>query len=216
MKIFLFGGAETGQARAELKMIEKVINDIKPKQLLHIPFARLRATEMEWAAGWFKRNIELSKGIEYLNARREVDVARAKSPLVFISGGRNGLSLIQKIKASPRLLKLIKNAKIIIGESKGASVLCKYFTTKGNQSQMIKALGIIKDTIIKPHYSQRQRQASLIEDMAKTGVKYGIGLDSITAIAFTASRFPKGIKKIGRGKFVIKRSPALIKKSRSL
>jgi len=44
MKIFLFGGAEVnlGQVVPELKLIEKVLKKLKPKQILHIPFARTK------------------------------------------------------------------------------------------------------------------------------------------------------------------------------
>ena len=104
MKIFLFGGSEPGQTEIQLKMIEKVIRETKAKQILHIPFARIKTNEAEWAPGWFDRNIKLEEGVEYLNASNEDDIAKAKSPLIFISGGGENLNLMQKIKNNPRLL----------------------------------------------------------------------------------------------------------------
>ena len=164
MKIFLFGGAETGQARRELKMIEAVIKKIKPAQVLLIPFARAKAYEAEWKGDWFNRNIKLEPGTKYLNAGRQIDLAEAKSPLIFMSGGNQILNLAKKIKANSKLARLIKKADVIIGESAGAKILGAYFRIKGSddKSKMKKGLGIIKDTVIVPHYIQRHRQESLI------------------------------------------------------
>lgn len=205
MKIILFGGAEIGEVATELKQIEKVIKSLKPKQILHIPFARIKATEIEWSGDWFHRHIHL-KGVIYLNAKNKADIKKAKNPLVFMSGGGNNINLIKKIKGSQELLKIIKNASNIIGESAGAKVLATYFRTKGgdDKSKMEKGLDIIKNTVIEPHYTQRKRQKLLLKDMEQTGVKYGIGIDTLTAIEFEADKFPQKYKKIGTGLVVIK------------
>src|SRR3989344_5464128 len=105
MKLILFGGAELGQAAAELKLIGKVIKRMKPKQILHVPFARIKATEVEWAGDYFHRHIDL-KGIPYLNAKNKSDILKARSPLVFISGGHDIHNLIKKVRSNPRLLGL--------------------------------------------------------------------------------------------------------------
>jgi peptidase E len=206
MKIFLFGGAELGQVRRELKMIEKIINRIKPKQILHVPFARTSTHEVEWNGDWFNRNIKLKKGIRYLNASNKVNMAAAKSPLIFISGGGQNLNLVKKLKARPQLAQLIKKSTYIIGESAGAMILGKYLRVKGgdNNSTIMKGVGILDDAIIEPHYTQRNRQDLLLKEMAETGVTYGIGIDSITALELTPKEFPEKIKKIGRGKVDIK------------
>ncbi len=207
MKLFLFGGAETGQARAELKMIEKVINTIAPKQLLHIPFSRTKTSEAEWQGDWFGRNITL-KNTQYLNAGKVGDLAKAKTPLVFISGGSQHVNLMKKIKSDPKLLKFIKNAEYLIGESAGGTFLGEYRLSKkpDGSSKIIKQLGIIKDTVIMPHYTPRKRQKALAGLMEETKVKYGIGIDSITAMQFDLEDFPKKFKKIGKGNVIIKKS----------
>lgn len=206
MKIILFGGAELGEAEKELKMIGKVINRVKPKQVLHIPFARTSTNEAEWKGDYFGRNIKLAKGIKYLNAALKNDLAKAANPLVFMSGGSNVLNLSKKLKANPRLVQLIKKSSWVIGESAGAKVLGEYFRAKGknNTSAMVRGLGIIKGTVIEPHYTQRQRQGLLIEDMAEAEMPCGLGIDSMTAIEFEASQFPEKIKRIGRGRVEIK------------
>jgi cyanophycinase-like exopeptidase len=206
MKLFLFGGAETGQAKYELKMIEKVIKRTKTKQVLHIPFARIKTDEPEWMPGWFNRNVKLEEGVEYLNADYKNDITKANNPLVFISGGSNSANLLKKLNNNPALLSLIKNASYIIGESAGAKILAEYSRIKDSDGirKIVKGLGIIEDTIIEPHYAQRGRKKLLIEEIKQTNVKYGLGIDSITAAEFDPQKFPEKIKKIGDGLVEIK------------
>ena len=206
MKIFLFGGAEIGQVKQEVKMIGRIINNLAPRQVLHIPFARIKASEKEWEGDWFSRYIHLAKGIEYLNAQQSSDVSKAKSPLIFISGGGNNLQLIRKVKADKKILKMIRGASCIIGESAGAKILGKYFRSKGSDpaSPMIAGLNIIKDTVIEPHYTERQRHKLLLEDMVETKTRYGIGIDAVTALELDTNKFPKNLKKIGVGAVDVK------------
>ncbi|MFA5155652.1 MAG: Type 1 glutamine amidotransferase-like domain-containing protein [Patescibacteria group bacterium] len=206
MKLILFGGAESGQAEREVRMIVQIINEIKPRQVLHIPFARITTNEAEWTGDWFGRYARLAGGIEYLNAARRGDIAKVKRPLVFISGGSQNFNLLKKLKASPRLRRLISEASVVIGESAGAMVLGAYLRSKGGPggSALVKGLGIIKDTIIEPHYTQRARQALLVQEMAETGARYGLGIDAMVAAEFMSGGFPRRIKKIGRGRVELK------------
>jgi hypothetical protein len=201
MKLYLFGGAERGEARAELKLIEKVIKEINPEQVLHVPFARTISHEPEWRGDWFRRNINLGK-IQYLKASRKKDMLRVRKPLVFISGGSKGLRLVQKIRENKKLLQIIKNAEYIIGESKGSRILGEYQIVDG---KAFKGLGILKNTFIEGHYTQRKRQKILLEGMQKTGVKYGIGIDTVTAMVVEVDKFPKKYTKIGKGKVELKK-----------
>ena len=208
MKIFLFGGAEfkDNMFLKQLELMEQVFNKLKPKQILHILYARPVATEIEWDGDWFNRHIKLKKGIEYLNANNKADIKKAERPLVFISGGQDNVGLLKKIKLNPTLLKLIKNADYIVGESAGAKILATYFRANGkyNYSKMFKGLDIIKDTTIEAHYSERNRQKLLDKDLKESGVKYGLGIDCVTAIEFKSGEFPKKYKKIGTGNIYIK------------
>ncbi|MBU0613503.1 Type 1 glutamine amidotransferase-like domain-containing protein [Patescibacteria group bacterium] len=210
MKVILFGGAEVklGQVKLELKQIENVIKRLKVKQILSVPFARTIAIEKEWSGNSFQKNIHVP-GASYLNANKSGDIIKARSPLIFISGGSEHVNLINKIKSNPRLLGLIKNASFIIGESAGSMVLGKYFRSGGADGprRMLKGLGIIKDTVIEPHYTERKRQKRLIQETKETKVKYGIGIDCLTAIEFDISKFPKEYKVLGTGNVeIIKRS----------
>jgi hypothetical protein len=202
MKLILFGGAETelGQVVPEIQMIGEVINRLKPKQVLHIPFARIVASEPEWAGDWFNQNIKLDDTV-YLNAANEADLAQADHPLIFISGGNDHVNLYDKITSNPRLLDLIMEADFYIGESAGSAVLGEYRFLDG---KLVKRLGLIKDTVIVPHYTQRHRQQVLTDLMQQSGVKYGLGIDSMTAIEFELNEFPEKFSKIGEGNIEIK------------
>jgi len=202
MKLFLFGWAEINlwQFEPQLKLIEKIIQDINPKQVLHIPFARTIASEKEWSDGRFERNIDI-KWAEYLNAKDKSDIDKADSPLIVISGGGENVNLLNKIQDNPKLLKLIENSDYIIWESAWTKVLCAYFREKWSEpnSNIARGLDIIKDTIIEPHYSERNRQDALVQGMEKTWARYGIGIDCATAIVFEVWKFPGEWSKIGDG-----------------
>lgn len=208
MKLFLFGGVEIGlnqKVEQELKLIAQIIKNIKPKQVLHIPFARTSLTEGSWQGNWFHRNIKL-KGVTYLNADNKEDIAKAKLPLIFISGGSEHVNLLNKINSNPKLLKLIKNARYYIGESAGSMVLGTYQRTGrlDGRRRMIKGLNVLKDTIIEPHYTERKRQAPLTKAMKQTQAKYGLGIDCLTALEFDIKDWPKKYNIIGNGTVEIK------------
>lgn len=208
MKLFLFGGAEFDEGPAELKMIEAVIKAIAPKQLLHISFARTKDGSWEERNGdRFGRNISIPE-VEYLNAKNPADVAKAVDPLIFISGGKEHENLINSINADPRLLELIHNASYIIGESAGSKVLGTHYASEDKDGNIVllPSLGIISDTVLEWHYTQRSKESKLDYTMQATGAKYGIGVDSLTAMVFETSEFPEKYEKIGDGNVIIKKS----------
>lgn len=205
MKLYLFGWAETQEdwhsnVEPLLKLIENIIKEINPKQILHIPFARTTTSQMERDGDWFNRHIHL-EWVEYLNATNEDDIKKANSPLIFISGGSKTENLLKMIETNPSLEHLIRNAKYIIGESAGAKVL---WNTVRIKDELAKWLGILEDTIIEPHYTQRGSQQLLEDEMQKSGMKYGIWLDEDTWMEFDLETFPYEWKKIGNGNIEIK------------
>lgn len=209
MKLYLFGGAEIGQGqvRAELKLIEKEIERIRPKQVLHVPFARIIASEEEWSGDWFKKYMHIP-GITYLNAAKKSDIAKARSPLIFVSGGSQHINLIKKVRANRRLLNLIKHADFYIGESAGSMFTGEYFRSGGADGprRILPGLGILKKTIIIPHYTERKLQSVLKECVKHTKAKIGIGIDCVTAIELDTDTFPKKYKKFGWGRVKIIKS----------
>ncbi|MCL4418743.1 Type 1 glutamine amidotransferase-like domain-containing protein [Patescibacteria group bacterium] len=213
MKLYLFGGAETdkGQAQILKKLINDVISEIEPKQLLHIPYARIEIPEGEeniWGDGWVKRDLNL-EGIDLLDARSENDLVKANSPVIFMNGGFQGDLLYEKITSNKRLNDLVTNAGFIIGESAGAMVTAEYRRTyRDDKSVVTKGLGLLKDTIIEAHYGERNRQQLLRDEMKQCGAKYGIGIDSITGIVIDTDKYPDDYKVIGNGlvEFVYKKN----------
>jgi len=203
MKLFLFGGAESSlwQFLPQLKLIEKVIHDIKPKQILHIPFARTIATEPERKWDWFNRHINIWDA-KYLNASSDEDIKKAKNPLVFISGGWKSSNLVDEINKRPDLINFIKNAEYLVCESAGWKVLWEYFRDR-DKIELGKGLWIIKNTIIEPHYSEKKKEKLLLQEIEESWMKYWIWIDCATAIEFNLEEFPKKWSKIWNGKIVI-------------
>lgn len=201
MKLFLFGWARTkedGHSDVEplMKLIEKVIHELKPKQIFHIPFARTTVSMIERADGRFTKHVNLD-WIEYLNANDEGALENAHNPLVFLSGGSKTSNLVKEIKANPKLEQLIRNATYIVAESAGSKVLWTYLRTEKNE--MVEWVGILKDTVLEPHYREKNRQALLEEEMKETHMKYGIGIDVNTAMVFDLEDFPQKYTVIGNG-----------------
>lgn len=213
MKLFLFGGARTkedGHSDVEplMKLIEKVIHELKPKQIFHVPFARTSISQIERADGRFTKHVNLD-WIEYINANDEGALEKANSPLVFLSGGSKTSNLVKEIKANPALEQLIRNATYIIGESAGSKVLGTYLRTE--KDEMVEWLGILKDTILEPHYGEKNRQALLEKEMKETHMKYGVGIDVDTAMVFDMDDFPGKYTVIGDGIVEIKTNADFIK-----
>lgn len=207
MKLFLFGGAEFGEAARELKMIEWVIKSLAPKQLLHIAFARTKDGWREERNGdRFGRNISIP-GVEYLNAKNPEDIEKAVDPVIFISGWKEHENLINGINADPTLLKLIHKASYIIGESAGTKVLWTHYASEDAEGNIVllPSLGVIANTVLEWHYTQRNKESKLDYAMQQTGAQYGIGIDSLTAMVFELSDFPEIYNTIWDGNVTIKR-----------
>lgn len=207
MKLYLLGwaDAEMQPIKQQFRLFQDIIDRLHPKQVLHIPFARSPETEKAlWGPDWFTKYIDL-QGSEYLNATNPDDITKANDPLIIITWGGQTANLLEKIQWSPKLLELINNAKHIIGESSGSMILAEYARVKNKTgTNLIKTLGIIKDTIIEPHYTQRGSQQLLTKEIQEKDMKYGIGIDEITGMEFDPETFPHEWEKIGDGNVEIK------------
>lgn len=207
MRLYLFGwsDAEIKEIERQLKLFEDIIKKVQPKQVLHIPFARSPETETAlWGPDWFIKHINL-QGSEYLNATHLADIEKANDPLIIITGGGQTANLLERIQWSPKLLELINNAKHIIGESSGSMILAEYTRIKNKTwSTLIQALGILKDTIVEPHYTQRKSQQLLTEEIQEKDMKYGIWIDEVTGMEFDLEAFPQEYAKIGEWNIEVK------------
>jgi cyanophycinase-like exopeptidase len=203
MKLYLFGGAEVNlnQVTPQIALINNVILALKPIQLLHVPFARTiipKGEESHWPVDWIHSKMDL-KGIDVLDARRQDDLHRADDPVILISGGKEKENLLSNIRSNSKLNHLIMTASHLIGESAGSAVIGEYLRLSDDKGTLIKSLGILKDTIIEPHYTERHRHTLLRKEMKQSGVKYGIGIDCVTALSFDKKDFPNTYEVIGTG-----------------
>ena len=190
-----------------LSLIEETIRQTGIKEVLHIPFARTIATEPEWEGDWFSQYIHID-GLIYLNAANPEDIQKAKAPLIFINGGSKNRNLLQQLLQRPELIEIIKNADVIIGESAGSMILGEQLrVVREDKIELFEGLGIIKNTIIEPHYGERKRQPLLLQELKESGLKYGIGIDCDTAIHFELDEFPQKYEKIGDGVVEVKINP---------
>lgn len=209
MKLYLFGGAELDipdiSPLVEKNQIRDVLIKLNPRSIFHVPFARLHPTEVEWKEGWFK---ELMKdtGIKILDARNDSEVEKAENSVVFINGGRERKQLIDGVKGNPKIFNLILNAKYIVSESAGSMAMGECMTADRAGAEIIKGFGILKNTIIEVHYTEKNRQKLLGEDLHKSGMKYGVGIDCATALVVDPSDFPSKWEKIGVGSVYIKKT----------
>ena len=133
-----------------------------------------------------------------MDATNPDDIAKTDNPLIIITGGGQTANLLEKIQWSPVLLALIKKAKYIIGESSWSMILAEYARVKEKTgNKLIQALCILKDTIIEPHYTERNNQQLLKQEIVDMHMKYGIWIDEITGIEIDLNTFPYEYKKIG-------------------
>ena len=92
------------------------------------------------------------------------------------------------------------NADIIIGESSGAMIVGEFRPTyQNNKTIVTKGLGILKDTIIEAHYTQRDNHQALRDEMKMSGVEYGIRIDNNTGIIIDTKTYPKKYDVVGSG-----------------
>jgi hypothetical protein len=207
MRLFLFGGSvgdKEENVQILLQYFEDIFNTLSIKEILHVPFARTDGGTEGWEGNWFGRNIKLNKA-KYFNAKNKEDIVQVTNPLILISGGRQSANLLEEIKKNSLLLNLIQNAEYIVAESAGAKILAEYTRVRYGQgeSKIVKGLGIIKNTIIEPHYFEKNREGLLESEMKEASVKYGLGIDSMSGVEFELDEFPYKYNKLGNALFEI-------------
>ena len=173
---------------------------------MHISFARTKeASRPERKGDRFHRFIDLWS-IQYLNANNPDDTAQAINPVIFISGWKEHENLINSINNNPKLLELIHNAEHIIGESAWSKVLGTHYASEDNDGNIVllESLGIIQNTVLEWHYTQRNKEPKLDHAIQETKATYGVGIDSCTAMVFDLANFPEKYDIIGDGNVTIK------------
>ena len=203
MTLYLFGGAELslGQGQPMIDLIKETLINISPRQVLYLPFCRMKVPEGEedvWGEGWFVRSMA-DTGIEILEASKEEDIDRADNPVVVVSGGPDKRHALEMINNNRKLKELVINASVYIGESAGAIITAQHACIDRNKLEIIPGLGILKNAIIEPHYSERKYQELLRKEMKVSGAKYGIGIDCVTGMVFDLDKFPDSYEVLGQG-----------------
>jgi len=191
------------------KSIRDIISATGTKDVLHVPFARMKTVPEdngEWDEGWFAKLMS-DTGIPVFDAGKSPDVGKSSGETIFINGGRGRIDLLESVENSRRLLDKILNAKFIVAESAGSMLMGEYMRVSREDGSVVKALGILKNTVIEPHYTERGYNKFLPEDMKKSGVKYGLGIDSATGIATDPKLFPDQWEKLGPGNVYIITAP---------
>lgn len=143
------------------------------------------------ALKYFRDNAQLPKNIQILDAEIENNIALANSPAIYVLGGRKQLELINFITTHPKLENLIQTCPYYFGESMGAKLIGSKIRIGEPGTPLATGLGILKNTIIEGHYSQKQRQQVLKNEVISGGLKYGLGIDENAEVVTTPELFPK-------------------------
>lgn len=196
MNLYLFGGTSQKTFESQWKQIHSILHEVNPKQILFIPFASGKDSYTLESSKLIKL---ISKSTQFLDAYNDSDLQKALNPLIFVIGGNDHIGLINTINTNQKLKELIFNCENYIGESAGAMVAGEYQRSKKEGSPLIKGLGLMPDTILEPHYTERARHELLPEEMKRGNIRYGIGLDEATGIHINTFVYPQKWKKIGEG-----------------
>ena len=118
--------------------------------------------------------------------------------MVYVLGGHRQVELMDFIYKNPVLENAIRICPYYFGESMGAKLVGSKFRIGESGSPLVKGLDILKDTIIEAHYSQKQRQQALKDEVKIGNLRYGLGIDEDAEVVTTPEIFPN-FQKLGPG-----------------
>lgn len=193
MNLYLFGGLNDWQLASDL------LNKISPKEILFVGFAGNEFSQKENFIIFKTKLRKYNFRGKCYNANDRVDVQRTKHPLIFVTGGDDHIRLLERTRNDKRLNYLITRCEYYIGDSAGSMLIGSKQRQYGDASPLMDGLGILKNTLIEPHYSQWNRHQQLINEMKQGNVKTGIGIDEDTGIIINIEKFPDKWIKIGQG-----------------
>jgi cyanophycinase len=118
---------------------------------------------------------------------------------MFFTGG-DQLNITTMIGGSPiqdAIEQRVKEGGFIAGTSAGAAMMSQWMIvsgrsdspTKVNAVEIAPGMGMVDNTVIDTHFSQRGRHGRLLTAVAHYPQAIGIGLDEATAIAVKGSKF---------------------------
>lgn len=198
MELHLVGGRNyNGQKQTYWKLVREFIVSKNITRILFIGTASESHVGPE-ALIFFKNNINLPEQVQVLDAEIENELATVHGSTVYVLGGHRQLELLDFIHKTPVLENAIRTCPYYFGESMGAKLVGSKMRVGENASPLVSGLGILKDTVIEGHYSQKQRQQSLKDEVKVGNLKYGLGIDEDAEVVTTPETFPK-FRKNGPG-----------------
>ena len=197
MILYLFGGSSPENEKKQCQLIRSSIDLVRPSQILYLGFAH--RGESGARGQLFRILLKTTYPDLFLDAENQEDLERSVKPLVFVDGGHNKTCLKDSVLGNDKLLGPVTSADYYFGESAGASFAGEYYREGGEDVPLTGALNLLPGIIVEPHYSQRNRQKLLREEMKSNGVKIGIGIDEAGGIKIDPALFPEEYEVIGDG-----------------
>jgi hypothetical protein len=151
-----------------------------------------------FALQYFRDNAQLPKNIQVLDAEIETNIILVNNPTVYVLGGMKQLELINFVTTHPKLENLIRTCPYYFGESMGAKLIGSKLRVGAPGTPLVAGLGILENTIIEGHYSQKQRREVLRDEVKSGNLKFGLGIDEDAEVLTTPELFPK-FQKLGPG-----------------
>lgn len=133
-----------------------------------------------------------------LNAGEPSELAQAKNPLLYVTGGESNIKLLDEIRKRPSLLEHILSADYYFGTSAGAMIVGEKLRELVDDPPLI-GLKILKNTVIEPHYTEWNRQETLKKEMKDWDCPIGIGISEACALVVDQAQFPDKYKLLGHG-----------------
>ncbi|MEK7611006.1 MAG: Type 1 glutamine amidotransferase-like domain-containing protein [Patescibacteria group bacterium] len=150
------------------------------------------------ALQFFREKVNLNESIQIFDAEVSGELNLVHSPVVYVLGGMKQMELINLIRTNKKLERIICTCPYYFGESMGAKLVGSKLRVGTAGTPLIEGLGILKDTVIEGHYTQKQRQQVLIDEVKTENLKYGLGIDEDAEVVTNPETFPH-YNKLGPG-----------------
>ena len=203
MILYLFGGSSPDNSEKQWSLVKSKIEEIGHREIIYLGYAKKGSNSEE---GLFLRR---KLFLEFSNEINDYSVegkARTQNPLIFIDGGHNGSNLSESVLRNQKLMNLIASVDYLVGESRGAVFTSAKMRLDKEGAIFSDGLNLIKGAIVEGHYSQKGRQDLLKQDMVKTGLSIGIGIDEACGIKIDTNLFPEKYETFGDGKVEVLKS----------
>ena len=197
MILYLFGGRSAETDELSWILIRDQLNLLKPNQILYFGFASSGSSGER--SRFIHEKLIHDFGDCLLDSVNEEDISKAENPIVFVDGGHNHTNLSAVVFGDSRLHNLINSTKYYFGESAGGMFAGEFWRESKAGSPMVPGLALLKGVVVEPHYSQRNSQGLLQEELKATGSKIGIGIDECAGIKVETSEFPGNYEVLGKG-----------------